>query len=364
MFVNKYNVPEYKNPNDVPRLKPNTLRIIPLGGLGEIGRNMTIFEYNDNILVVDCGVLFPDSEQPGIDLILPDFSYIEKRLNKINGVFLTHGHEDHIGALPYLIAQNKEIQILGSKLTLALVENKFKEHRIIPKLLTVKENETRKIGPFELSFIAVNHSIPDALAVAVKVDGRTVLCTGDIKLDQTPLDGRLTDLNAFAELAKNRVDLFMVDSTNAINKGFLISEKEIAPELDRLIRAAKGKVLLASFASHIHRIQSIINAAVNAGRRVAVVGRSMKNNIPTAHELGYLEIPDNVLIDIKDVNDLPDDKIVVICTGSQGETMAAMSRISRDEFPLISVTPNDTVIMASSNIPGNEKSINKVINIL
>ncbi|MEJ1091832.1 ribonuclease J [Microbacterium istanbulense] len=345
---------------DPEPLAPGTLRIIPLGGLGEVGRNMTTFEYDGKILIVDCGVLFPEEHQPGVDLILPDFEPIKSRLDDIVGIVLTHGHEDHIGAVPYLLRLKGDIPLIGSALTLALVEAKLKEHRIRPFTLTVKEGDTEKVGPFDLEFVAVNHSIPDALAVAIRTPAGLVLATGDFKMDQLPLDGRLTDLRAFSRLGEEGVDLFLVDSTNADVPGFTPLERSIGPVLDQVIAKAPRRVIVASFSSHVHRVQQVIDAAAAHGRRVAFLGRSMVRNMTIAEELGYLKVPDGVLIDYKKARDLPDDKIVYMSTGSQGEPMAVLSRMVNLDHA-IEPGPGDTVILASSLIPGNENAVYRVI---
>ncbi|MEI6649213.1 MAG: ribonuclease J [Actinomycetes bacterium] len=342
------------------RLAPKTLRIVALGGLGEIGRNMTVFEYEGQLLIVDCGVLFPEESQPGIDLILPDFSYIRDRLSDVVAVVLTHGHEDHIGAVPYLLRERKDIPVVGSKLTLAFTEAKLRERRITAPMIEVKAGMTQKFGPFELEFVAVNHSIPDALAVAIKTGAGVVLATGDFKMDQLPLDGRITDLATFARLGAEGVDLFMVDSTNADVPGFTTGEREIMPVLDRVIRSTTGRVIVASFASHVHRIQQVINVAAAHDRKVALVGRSMVRNMKLAEELGYLEVPKGLIVDAKNIDDYG-DKIVLICTGSQGEPLAALSRMANGDHQ-IRVGQGDTVILASSLIPGNENPVYRVIN--
>jgi len=342
------------------KLAAKTLRIVALGGLGEIGRNMTVFEYEGELLIVDCGVLFPDENQPGIDLILPDFSYIRDRLKDVVAVFLTHGHEDHIGALPFLLKERADIPVVGSKLTLAFAEAKLKERRISAPLREVRAGMVQKFGPFTLEFIAVNHSIPDALAVAIRTDAGLVLATGDFKMDQLPLDGRITDLAAFARLGTEGVDLFMTDSTNADVPGFTTSEREIIPALDRAFRATQRRVIVASFASHVHRIQQILNIAETHGRKVAFVGRSMVRNMTLAQNLGYLTVPDGLVVDSKVIGDYG-DKVVLICTGSQGEPLAALSRMANGEHE-IKVGKGDTVVLASSLIPGNENPVYRVIN--
>ncbi|MCM6761932.1 ribonuclease J [Rathayibacter sp. ZW T2_19] len=344
-----------------PALAAGTLRIIPLGGLGEIGRNMTIFEIDGKILVVDCGVLFPEENQPGVDLILPDFSPIKDRLDDIVGVVLTHGHEDHIGAVPYLLKLKRDIPLIGSTLTLALVEAKLKEHRIKPYTLAVKEGDIENLGPFELEFVAVNHSIPDALAVAIITDAGSVLHTGDFKMDQLPLDGRITDLRAFARLGEEGIDLFMVDSTNADVPGFTPNERDIGPVIESVMAKASRRVIVASFSSHVHRVQQVLDAAHANGRRVALLGRSMVRNMGIAADLGYLRVPQGVLIDFKKAGDIPEDRIVYMSTGSQGEPMAVLSRMANLDHQ-IEPGEGDTVILASSLIPGNENAVYRVIN--
>lgn len=344
-----------------PPLAEGALRIFALGGLGEIGRNMTVFEFDGRLLIVDCGVLFPEESQPGVDLILPDFGPIIDRLDDVEAVVLTHGHEDHIGALPYLLRQRKDIPILGSRLTLAFVEAKLKEHRIPPVALDVVDGQRERLGPFEVEFIAVNHSIPDAMALAIRTPAGVVLHTGDFKMDQLPLDGRITDLNAFARLGDAGVDLLMVDSTNAEVPGFVDSERDILPVLDAVFLRAEGRIIVASFASHVHRIQQIIDMAALHDRKIAFVGRSMVRNMGIARDLGYLKIPGSMMVSADDLADLPDDETVLICTGSQGEPMAVLSRIANRDHP-ISVGPSDTIVLASSLIPGNENSVFRVIN--
>ena len=336
------------------------LRIVALGGLGEIGRNMTVFETKGKLLIVDCGVLFPEDTQPGIDLILPDFSYIRDRLDDVVGVFLTHGHEDHIGAVPYLLRERGDIAIYGSALTLALVTAKLKEHRISPLTREVREGGHEDVGPFELEFVAVNHSIPDALAVVINTDAGRVLATGDFKMDQLPLDGRITDLRTFARLGDEGVDLFMVDSTNADIPGFTPSEREIMPALNRVIGSTKRRVIVASFSSHVHRVQQVIDTAAIHNRKVIFIGRSMVRNMKIAQDMGYLTVPPGIVMDAKDLDSF-DDNVVLICTGSQGEPMAALSRMANGDHQ-IRVGEGDTVILASSLIPGNENSVFRVIN--
>ena len=342
-------------------LAEGAVRILPLGGLGEIGRNMTVIEHAGQLLVIDCGVLFPDEHHPGIDLILPDFTAIADRLDQIQAIVLTHGHEDHIGGVPFLLRLKPDIPLVGSQLTLALVEAKLKEHRITPYTLAVLEGATERLGVFECEFVAVNHSIPDALAVAVRTAGGTLLHTGDFKMDQLPLDGRLTDLRAFARLGEEGVDVFITDSTNAEVPGFVTPEREISSAIDKVFRHAQRRIIVACFSSHVHRVQQVLDAAHKAGRKVAMVGRSMVRNMGIAADLGYLHVPDGILIDFKKLGNLPDDKVVLICTGSQGEPMAALSRMANREHP-IDVGTGDTVLLASSLIPGNENAVYRVIN--
>jgi len=350
----------HPNLSTPPKLVDGGLRIVALGGLTEIGRNMTVFEYKSKLLIVDCGVLFPEDNQPGIDLILPDFSYIRDRLDDVIGIFLTHGHEDHIGAVPYLLRERGDIAIYGSALTLALITAKLKEHRITPLTREVKEGGTEDVGPFTLEFVAVNHSIPDALAVVINTEAGRVLATGDFKMDQLPLDGRVTDLRTFARLGEQGVDLFMVDSTNADVPGFTPSEREIMPALNQVISSTKRRVIVASFSSHVHRVQQIIDVAALHGRKVVFIGRSMVRNMKIAEDMGYLNVPADLVIDAKDL-DQYDDNVVLICTGSQGEPMAALSRMANGDHQ-IRVGEGDTVILASSLIPGNENSVFRIIN--
>jgi ribonuclease J len=350
----------HPNLSTPPKLVDGGLRIVALGGLTEIGRNMTVFEYKSKLLIVDCGVLFPEDTQPGIDLILPDFSYIRDRLDDVIGIFLTHGHEDHIGAVPYLLRERGDIAIYGSALTLALITAKLKEHRITPLTREVKEGGTEDIGPFTLEFVAVNHSIPDALAVVINTEAGRVLATGDFKMDQLPLDGRITDLQTFARLGEQGVDLFMVDSTNADVPGFTPSEREIMPALNRVISSTKRRVIVASFSSHVHRVQQVIDVSAQHGRKVVFIGRSMVRNMKIAEDMGYLNVPADLVIDAKDL-DQYDDNVVLICTGSQGEPMAALSRMANGDHQ-IRVGEGDTVILASSLIPGNENSVFRIIN--
>ncbi|EIK86100.1 hypothetical protein CGSMWGv00703C2mash_03061 [Gardnerella pickettii 00703C2mash] len=345
-----------------PKYRKGSMRIVPLGGLGEIGRNMNVIEYNGHILLIDCGVLFPEEEQPGVDLILPDFHYIQNRLDKVDALVLTHGHEDHIGGVPYLLKMRPDIPLIGSKLTLAFVEAKCEEHKIKPKTIQVEGRSKLKVGPYNLEFISVTHSIPDALAVCVKTPAGTIIDTGDIKLDQLPLDHRLTDLVEFGKLGEQGIDLLMADSTNAEIPGFVKPETTIGPALDQAFANASRKIIVASFSSHVHRVQQVVDAAHKYGRKVVFVGRSMVRNMSIAADLGYLHIPENTVVDLKQAKDIQDDKLVYMCTGSQGEPMAALGRIADGIHKDITVNEFDTVILASSLIPGNEHEVYKVIN--
>jgi ribonuclease J len=314
-----------------PPLANNGLRVVALGGLGEIGRNMTVFEYHDRLLIVDCGVLFPESDQPGVDLILPDFSYLDGRLDKVEALVLTHAHEDHIGAVPYLLRQRADIPLVGTKLTLALVKSKLTEHRLTPETIEVKEGETRTWGPF------------------------------DLEMDQLPLDHRLTDLAGFARLGSEGVDLLLSDSTNAEVPGIVRSERDIAPVLDEVFTNAAQRIIVACFASHVHRVQQVLDTAAKHRRKVAFVGRSMVRNMGVARDLGYLRVPGGLLIDLRDAEEMPPGDVVLISTGSQGEPMSALSRMAGRDHP-IRIAAGDTVILASSLIPGNETSVYRVIN--
>ena len=346
-----------------PPLQKDTLRVVPLGGLGEVGRNMTVYEINGKLLIVDCGVLFPEESQPGVALILPELSYVVGRIDDVVAMVLTHGHEDHIGAVPYLLKKRPDIPLIGSELTLALVEAKLAEHRIKPYTLAVKEHQVERFGPYECEFIAVNHSIPDALAVFIRTGAGTVLHTGDFKMDQLPLDGRITDLRHFAKLGEEGIDLFLPDSTNAEVPGFTPTEKNIGPVISNVFRDATGRIIVASFSSHVHRVQQVLDAAAERGRKVVLVGRSMVRNMTIAEKLGYLKVPEGILVDLKKVDEYRPDEIVMMCTGSQGEPMAALSRMANGDHK-VQVEPGDTIVLASSLIPGNETSVYRIINAL
>ncbi|HKF31355.1 MAG TPA: ribonuclease J [Jatrophihabitantaceae bacterium] len=345
-----------------PQLGAGVLRVVALGGIGEVGRNMTVFEYGGRLLVVDCGMLLGKTNSPGVDLTLPDWSYYRDRLDDIDAVVLTHGHEDHIGALPYLLRERADIPIFGSRLTLALVAAKLEQHKIRPELRRVRETDRTLIADWDLEFFAVNHSIPDALAVAIRVGGHTVLHTGDFKMDQTPLDGRLTDLPGFSRLGDQGVDLLLADSTNAEVPGFIPSEQDVGRVIADVINKASGRVIVACFASHVHRVQQVLDAAVASERVVAFVGRSMVRNMQIARDLNLLHVPDGVLVDLNEAEQLPSRRVLYISTGSQGEPLSALSRMANCEHPTVRIAPDDTVVLASSLIPGNETSVGQVIN--
>jgi ribonuclease J len=345
-------------------LEVGGLRVTALGGISEIGRNMTVFEHLGRLLIIDCGVLFPGHDEPGVDLILPDLRHVQDRLDDVEALVVTHAHEDHIGAIPHLLKLRPELPVVGSKFTLALVREKCREHRIKPVCVEVAEGQRSTHGVFECQYFAVNHSIPGCLAVALHTGAGTVLHTGDIKLDQLPLDGRPTDLPGMSRLGDAGVDLFLCDSTNADRPGVGPSESEIGPTLHRLMRSADGRVIVACFASNVDRVQQIIDAAVALGRRVAFVGRSMVRNMGIARELGYLEVDDSDVLDIAAAGMMPADRVVLITTGTQGEPMAALSRMSRGEHRSITLTDGDLIILSSSLIPGNEEAVFGVIDSL
>ncbi len=345
-----------------PKLRQGALRVVALGGIKEVGRNMTMFELNGRLLIVDCGMLLGKTNSPGVDITLPDWSYYADRLHQIDGIVLTHGHEDHIGALPYLLRERKDIPIFGSRLTLALVAAKLDQHRLKPDLRRVREGDKTSIGEWGLRFYAVNHSIPDALAVSIRAGKHTVLHTGDFKMDQTPLDNRLTDLPGFSRLGDEGVDLLLADSTNAEVPGFIPSERDVGRVVSDVIGKARGRVIVACFASHVHRVQQVLDAAVACERQVALVGRSMLRNMQIARELGLLQVPDGVLIDAKAAEELPSRRVLLISTGSQGEPLSALSRMANREHQTVRIVPDDTILLASSLIPGNETSVGQVIN--
>ncbi len=349
------------------KLAEGVLRVVALGGISEVGRNMTMFETGrkgrSRLLVVDCGMLLGKTNAPGVDLGLPDWSAYADRLSDIDAIVLTHGHEDHIGALPYLLRSRPDIPLIGSRLTMAFVTAKLEQHRIRPDVRIVREGERFSVGSdWDLQFYAVNHSIPDALAVAIRTPGGTVLHTGDFKMDQTPLDGRITDLPGFSRLGDEGVDLLLSDSTNAEVPGFIPSEREVGKVVADVITRATGRVIVACFASHVHRVQQVLDAAVESGRHAALVGRSMIRNMQIARDLGLLHVPDGVLVDLKDAEAMPSNRIMLICTGSQGEPLSALSRMANRDHPTIRIVSDDTILLASSLIPGNENSVFTVIN--
>ena len=346
---------------DPPPLPPGFLRVIPLGGVGEIGRNMAVLEFGGRLLIIDCGVLFPEEHQPGVDLVLPDFTHLQDRWDDVEAVILTHGHEDHIGGVPYLIQAGLRAPLVGSRFTLGLLDAKLTERRLDSDETEVAAGQTVQFGPFTCEFIAVNHSIPDALAVAVTTEAGTLFHTGDFKADMTPLDGRLTDLAAFYRLGDRGVDLLLSDSTNADVPGFVATERDIGPVLDRVIGEATGRVFVVCTSSHVHRIQQVLNAARNRQRHVAIIGRSMIRNVRIADDLGYLNVPPGLVLSVEEVNKLPDDGMLVLCTGSQGEPAAALSRMARGQHKDFTLSEGDMVIFASSLIPGNESAVYRLI---
>ncbi len=346
--------------------KSSPLKIIPLGGLDGIGKNMTVFECGDDMVLVDAGLMFPDDSQPGIDLVLPDYTYVLENEEKLRGIVVTHGHEDHTGSLPYLLQDlNNKVPIFSSKLTLGFIEGKLSEFRIrAPKFREVKDGSHVNLGGISLDFFSMTHSIPGALGVFIRTNQGTVMHTGDFKLDQTPIDGVTPDYAAISRFAKQGIDLLLSDSTNATVPGFTKSEAEVGPNLLHAIKNAPGRVFVASFSSHIHRLQQICDAARKCGRKVVVTGRSMLTNTRVARELGYLNIDDADIIDAFDIDNLPDDKIVVMCTGSQGEPLSALSRMANGEHKTLSIHEGDTVILSATPVPGNEKAVQQVVNSL
>ena len=346
--------------------KQSPLKVIPLGGLDGIGKNMTVFEYGNDMVLVDAGLMFPDDEQLGIDLVLPDYTYVLENEDKLRGIVITHGHEDHIGALPYLLADlQHKVPVYSSALTLGFISGKLTEHRIrSPRLKQVDDGMTVPMGAFEVSFFSMTHSIPAALGVFIKTPAGTVMHTGDFKLDQTPIDGKTPNYHAINRYASEGIDLLMSDSTNAAVPGFTPSEAAVGPAIRHIIKNASGRVFVASFASHIHRLQQVCDASVAVGRKVVVTGRSMVTNTKVARELGYLHISDDDIIDAYEVDDIPDEKVVVLCTGSQGEPLSALSRMATGEHRSLAIRANDTVIISATPVPGNEKSVANIINAL
>ncbi len=368
---NRRNVPKSMQGADLtkrlpqpPKQAKGALRIYALGGISEIGRNMTVFEYDGKLLVIDCGVLFPSSGEPGVDLILPDFGPIENKLDKIEALIITHAHEDHIGAIPWLLKLRSDIPIVASRFTIALIAAKCKEHRQRPKFIEVNEKSDVSYGPFRARFWAVNHSVPDALGVMLGTPAGNVIHTGDIKLDQTPLDGRPTDLPALSRYGDEGVDLMLCDSTNANIPGVSASEGDIPATFNRLVARARQRVIIASFASNVYRVQAAIDAAVNAGRKVAFNGRSMMRNMEIAEKMGFLRVPRGTIVSIEDAAKMAPHKVVLITTGTQGEPMAALSRMARREHRQITVRDGDMIVFSSSLIPGNEEAVYGVMNML
>ena len=346
--------------------KDIALRIIPLGGLDGIGKNMTAFEYGNDMILVDAGLMFPDEGQPGIDLILPDYTYVLENEDKLRGIIITHGHEDHTGALPYLLQDlTRKVPIYSSKLTLGIIQGKFEEHNIKnPKTREVNDGTTITLGAFTVTFFSMTHSIPAAFGVFVSTPAGTVMHTGDFKFDQTPIDGRRPNFHAINKFGAQGVDLLLSDSTNATRSGFTPSEAAVGRDLRHVIKNARGRVFVAAFSSHIHRLQQICDASVAVGRKVVVTGRSMLTNTKVARELGYLRIDEENIIDAYDVDRIPDEKVVVLCTGSQGEPLSALARMATGEHKSLSIHESDTVVISATPIPGNEKSVQSIINAL
>ena len=347
-----------------PKVAPKPFRIIPLGGLGEIGKNITLYEYCDEMILVDCGMSFPDDDMPGIDIVIPDFTYVLENKDKIKGLFVTHGHEDHIGAIPYLL-KNFNVPIYATRLTIGIIEGKLKEHKLLAdaKLFTVNSGEIIKVGNFQIDFIHVNHSIPDAVGFAITTPAGTVIHTGDFKIDTTPINDKVIDFGKFAEYGRNGVLALLADSTNAERPGYTASERLVGGSFSNLFAKAEGnRIIVATFSSNIHRIQQIINEAVKCGRKVAVSGRSMITVVSVAMELGYLEVPENVLIDLSDIKNYDPSQIVVITTGSQGEPLSALHRMAFLDHRQIEIIPGDMIIISATPIPGNEKLVSRVVN--
>ena len=343
--------------------KKENLKIIPLGGLDEIGKNITVFEYGNEIVLVDCGLEFPEDDMLGVDLVIPDITYLEKNKEKIKGLVITHGHEDHIGSIPYLLRQIN-VPIYATKLTIGLIQNKLEEHKLLAstKLVTVEQGQTVSFGNIKVEFIRSSHSIPDSVMLAITTPAGTVLHTGDFKIDYTPIDNQLMDLGRIAELGNKGILALLSDSTNAERKGFTMSESSVGEVFDRLFQNNSKRIVVATFASNVHRVQQIVNSAVKYGRKIAVCGRSMINMIETARELGYIDSPENLFIDIDMIKNYTDDQLVIITTGSQGETMSALTRMAAGEHKKVVITPNDMVIISATPIPGNEKLVSNVIN--
>ena len=342
--------------------RKSNIKVIALGGLDEIGKNITIFEYEDNIILVDCGLEFPDDDMLGVDLVIPDFSYLVRNQGKIKGLFVTHGHEDHIGSIPYLL-QQISIPIYATRLTMKLIEHKLEEHHLLStaQLNVVEAGDTVNTGKMQVEFIRSSHSIPDSCMLAIHTETGTIIHTGDFKVDYTPIDGQMMDLQRLAELGERGVLALLSDSTNAERKGFTMSEKSVGPVFDKLFDGCKKRIVVATFASNVHRVQQIVNSAVKYGRKIAVSGRSMQNMIDAARELKYIDAPDDLFINIDLIKNYTEDQLVIITTGSQGETMSALTRMANGEHKKITITGNDLVIISATPIPGNEKSVSRVI---
>lgn len=351
-----------KKNNGESIFKKENLKIIPLGGILEIGKNITVFEYKDDIILVDCGLGFPEDDMLGVDLVIPDFSYLEKNKDKIRGLVITHGHEDHIGGIPYLLKQIN-VPIYATKLTAGLIEHKLEEHKLLrsTKIKVVNPGQTVTLGCMKVEFIRITHSIPDACALAIHTPVGTVVHTGDFKIDYTPIDGEMVDFGRLAALGNKGVLALMSDSTNAERKGYTMSESTVGEIFDKLFLNCTKRIVVATFSSNVHRVQQIVNSAVSNGRKIAVCGRSMINMIETARKFGYIKVPDNVFIDIDSIKSYPDDRLVIITTGSQGETMSALTRMANGEHKKVEITPNDLIIISANPIPGNEKYVSKVV---
>ncbi len=342
----------------------NKVQIIPLGGLGEIGKNMTVFRYGDDIILVDAGLMFPEDDMLGIDLVIPDISYLIENRDKVKAIFLTHGHEDHIGALPYVLKQ-LDVPVYGTALTLGILQGRLKENGVSSEsLVTIKPGDRVIVGSFRLDFIRVNHSIPDAISIAINTPIGTIIHTGDFKIDHTPVDGQVTEFSKFAEYGDRGVLALLADSTNAERPGFTPSERMVGKTFDDEFRYAKNRIIVATFSSNVHRIQQVIDAAIKYDRKVAVIGRSMINVVSIAREMGYLNAPDGVLIDIDETSNYTADKIVIITTGSQGEPMSALTRMAMNDHKKVDIMPGDTVIISATPIPGNEKLVSRTIDLL
>ena len=358
----RINRKEKNNKKEETIFKKSKLKIIPLGGLHEVGKNITVFEYENDMIAVDCGLSFPEDDMLGVDLVIPDITYILKNQEKFRGLFITHGHEDHIGAIPYFLKQ-LNTPVYGTKLTLGLIKNKLEEHKLVDstKLIEVKQGETVRAGCFQIEFIRSCHSIPDSVMFAIKTPVGTILHTGDFKIDYTPIDGNKTDFGRIAELGNRGILALMSDSTNSERKGFTMSESSVGEVFDKLFTHCTKRIVVATFASNVHRVQQIVNTSIRQGRKIAICGRSMVNMITTARELGYIDCPDNVFIDIDMINNYTDDQLVIITTGSQGEPMSALTRMATGTHKKVKITPNDLVIISATPIPGNEKYVSRVI---